>query len=127
MVESCELIASVKGFVNLSELMIALANNVIYRIAFGKKDHAREYGFHWLLHDWERVVGEFNVADFVPWLGWINKFNGFDKRLQKSFKGFDSIDRGIRHFSSDNSLDDDRVGKESENHGSTTKRGNASC
>ncbi|GAB2289446.1 hypothetical protein Dimus_023755 [Dionaea muscipula] len=84
----CETIASTRGPVNLSELMVMLANNVICRIAFGQKKFDK-FKFHKLLNDTQHVLGEANVADFFPWLGWINKLNGFDGRLEKCFRELD--------------------------------------
>lgn len=72
--------------VNVSELMLSLANNVVCRIALGKKfDGTSEV--HHILEETQTLLGEINVADFFPWFGWLlNKVNGVDTRLEKNFK-----------------------------------------
>lgn len=85
--------------VDLSELMLSLANNVICRVAFGRKYDGSEVSigngkakFFEILRDTQRLLGEVNVADFYPWLGWLlNKVNGLDARLEKTFKELDEF------------------------------------
>lgn len=85
--------------INLSELMLSLANNVICRVAFGKKfdgasevkgnDKAKVYE---ILKESQRLLGDLNVADYYPWFGWLlNKVNGVDARLEKNFKELDEF------------------------------------
>lgn len=80
--------------------MLSLANNVICRVAYGKKfdttnenkGHAGESKTHEILKETQRLLGELNVADFYPWFGWLlNKVNGFDARLEKNFKELDEF------------------------------------
>ncbi|KAL9261971.1 Cytochrome P450 71A9-like protein [Drosera capensis] len=85
----CETVGSAeRGTVNVSQLMHSLANNVICRVAFGQRDY-HNYDFYSLLHNLERVIGDVNIADFIPWLGWINRFNGFGDLMEKVFKDLD--------------------------------------
>uniref|UniRef100_A0A7C9AEB2 Costunolide synthase n=1 Tax=Opuntia streptacantha TaxID=393608 RepID=A0A7C9AEB2_OPUST len=87
--------------VDLSELMLSLANNVICRVAFGRKYDGSEVSmrngngkakFYEILRDTQRLLGEVNLADFYPWLGWLlNKVNGLDARLEKTFKELDEL------------------------------------
>ena len=37
----------------------------------------------------KNLLGGFYVADFFPWMGWLNKFNGFETRLEKNFRELD--------------------------------------
>ncbi|GAB2213331.1 hypothetical protein Drorol1_Dr00021359 [Drosera rotundifolia] len=52
----CEVIASFRGPLNISELMASLANSVICREAFGSKDFDEEYKFYELLNEVQAFV-----------------------------------------------------------------------
>lgn len=95
---------SVIPAINLSMLTLSLANNVVCRVAFGRKyDGSSEVGmgngngngkgkFYEILRETQSLLGEMNVADFYPWLGWVlNKVNGLDSRLEKTFKELDQF------------------------------------
>lgn len=85
--------------VNLSELTLALSNNVICRLAFGLKFEGIEEcngegkpKVHEILEVTQALLGEFNVADFYPWFGWlVNKVNGVDSRLKKNIRELDGF------------------------------------
>ncbi|KAL2932910.1 Cytochrome P450 71A9 [Bienertia sinuspersici] len=78
--------------INISELMMTLANNVICRVAYGKKFEGSKGKNQEILKETQRLLGEFNVADFYPWFGWVmNKVNGLDARLEKNFKELDEL------------------------------------
>lgn len=32
-----------------------------------------------------------NIADYLPWIGWLNKLNGVEARLEKNFSKLDSF------------------------------------
>ncbi|KAM5571869.1 cytochrome P450 71A9 [Rosa sericea] len=44
-----------------------------------------------LLEEAMNLLGGFCISDFLPWMGWLNKFNGLEKRVDKCFKGLDSF------------------------------------
>ncbi|KAL0355576.1 UNVERIFIED_CONTAM: cytochrome [Sesamum radiatum] len=74
--------------VDLSSMMFSLSNNVVCRAAFGKMnpgDVRNSSRFQEILDETQHLTGEFNIADYFPWMGWINKFNGVDRRLEKNF------------------------------------------
>ncbi|KAK8617085.1 hypothetical protein V6N13_117053 [Hibiscus sabdariffa] len=81
-------IASTSGTINLSKLSMLLANNVVCRVAFGKK-----YGdiFDGVMHETQVLLGEFLVSDYFPWMWWLNKFNGVEARVEKCFKELDKL------------------------------------
>ncbi|XP_054816462.1 cytochrome P450 71A9-like [Prosopis cineraria] len=88
--------SSPSSSVNLSELTLLLSNKIVCRIAFGGKnmheegdDNARK--FHEMLRETQELLGGFCLADFFPWLGWLNKFNGLDRRIQKNFRELDDF------------------------------------
>lgn len=86
--------------VNLSELILLLTNNIVCRVTFGKKQDGGEdksrSRFHEVLHETQDLLGGFCMADFFPWMGWLNKFNGLETRLEKNFGELDEfIDKVI--------------------------------
>ncbi|XP_075496960.1 strychnine-11-hydroxylase-like [Primulina tabacum] len=89
--------------VNVSQLSFSLLNNVVCRVAFGTTspdNHANGYGkmtrFQEILLEVELFEAGFNVADYFPWLAWINKFNGVDRKLDKIFRDLDwFVDKAI--------------------------------
>ncbi|KZV18242.1 hypothetical protein F511_28108 [Dorcoceras hygrometricum] len=89
--------------VNLSSLSFSLSNNIVCRSAFGTMspdDHGNSDGrmnkFHQILLEVQHLVGEINVADVFPWLAWVNKFNGVDRRCDKNFQELnDFLDKVI--------------------------------
>ncbi|XP_008239356.1 PREDICTED: cytochrome P450 71A22-like [Prunus mume] len=79
--------------VNLSELFASLTNDVICRVAFGKKYSGDEGArkFKKLLVEFMILLGGFYVGDFIPWLGWVSQINGLDARVEKVAKEFDEF------------------------------------
>ncbi|WOG89178.1 hypothetical protein DCAR_0208414 [Daucus carota subsp. sativus] len=88
--------------INLSELMLLLANNIVLRVVFSMKGNG--YGeenakseFDEILHETQHLLGMVNIADYFPWMGWLNKFNGVEARLNKNFRDLDRFyDRAIQ-------------------------------
>ncbi|KAL9262587.1 Cytochrome P450 71A9-like protein [Drosera capensis] len=78
--------------------------------AFGTQgeENTKYYG---LLHEVQSLVGEVNLADYFPWLSWINKLNGVDERTEKTFTGLDKLSDKVikehRHPSSTVRPDED--------------------
>ncbi|KMS97280.1 hypothetical protein BVRB_7g177240 isoform B [Beta vulgaris subsp. vulgaris] len=89
MVEKIE--ESSSSVVNLSEMFITLTNKVICRVAFGRTYSGNEGGvnFKELLKEFLKLLGNFRVGDFVPWLAWINWLDGSDAEVDKVAKEFD--------------------------------------
>ncbi|CAL1390573.1 unnamed protein product [Linum trigynum] len=71
--------------VDLGELFAGLTEDVISRVAFGRKYRKLKE----MLKEMAVLLGIFNVADFVPWMGWINRFNGLNDRVERVFGEFD--------------------------------------
>ncbi|KMS97278.1 hypothetical protein BVRB_7g177230 [Beta vulgaris subsp. vulgaris] len=77
--------------VNLSEMFMTLTNNVICRVAFGRKYSGNNEGginFNKLLKEFLELLGRFRVGDFIPWLAWINWLDGWDAKVDKVAKQF---------------------------------------
>ncbi|KAK9734007.1 hypothetical protein RND81_04G107900 [Saponaria officinalis] len=77
--------------VNFSDLVMTLTSNVICRVAFGRKYSATEGGvdFKKVLKEFEELLGRFRVGDCIPFLGWTNKLDGWDAKLDKVAKEYD--------------------------------------
>ncbi|XP_010426318.1 PREDICTED: cytochrome P450 71A23 [Camelina sativa] len=75
---------------NLSKILSSLTNDVICRVALGRK-----YGvgtdFKELIDRLMRQLGTFTVGSYVPWLGWIDWVSGLEARLEKTANDFDKL------------------------------------
>lgn len=85
-----EAVALSPGPVNLTELTLLLTNNVVCRVALGKRDRGTNKVYK-TLKETQQMLGGFFVDDFFPRLGWLNKFTGFQSRLEKNFRDMDSF------------------------------------
>ncbi|TKY55279.1 steroid 17alpha-monooxygenase or 17alpha-hydroxyprogesterone aldolase [Spatholobus suberectus] len=107
-------IALSPGPVNLSELTLLLTNNVVCRIALGKRDSGgADYAnkLFEMLRETQEMLGGFFLVDFFPRLGWLNKFNGLENRLEKNFRELDNFyDQVIKEHINDS----ERAGAEHE-------------
>ncbi|KAM7517241.1 hypothetical protein LguiA_006824 [Lonicera macranthoides] len=77
--------------VNLSEVTMTLAGNIICRVAFGKRyDEGYERSrFRGLLMETQLMFLSFFVSDYFPSIGWVDKLTGLWARLEKNFKDMD--------------------------------------
>ncbi|KAL5095886.1 hypothetical protein RYX36_000213 [Vicia faba] len=79
---------------NLSEIIMSVSSSIVCRIAFGKSfEHERDEKsrFHGLLNETQAVFLSFFVADFIPFMGWIDKLRGLVARVDKTFKALDEF------------------------------------
>lgn len=76
--------------VNIGELVFGLTRNIIYRAAFGSSSHEGQDDFIKILQEFSKLFGAFNIADFVPWLGWMDP-QGLNNRLQKARASLDGF------------------------------------
>ncbi|KAL3748113.1 hypothetical protein ACJRO7_009356 [Eucalyptus globulus] len=79
--------------VNLSNMFAMLMNDIICRVALGRKYGDDEQGkkFKGLLTELMDLLGTFNVGDFIPSLGWINKVTGLDAKVERVARVFDEF------------------------------------
>lgn len=80
--------------VNLSEMFAELTNDVTCRVAFGGKYSGNQQSgvdFKKVLQEFDELLGMFNVGDFIPWLAWVNRFNGLNERVERVAKDFDLL------------------------------------
>ncbi|KAI7747846.1 hypothetical protein M8C21_015505 [Ambrosia artemisiifolia] len=100
--------ASSGSAVNLGELVFGLTHDIIYRAAFGSISHEGKEEFIKILQEYTKLFGAFNLADFIPWLGFIDPA-GLNTRLPKARAALDGfIDKIIdEHLNKKKKIDDD--------------------
>nr|BBE15479.1 cytochrome P450 [Polygala tenuifolia] len=76
--------------VNIGELVFTLTKNIIYRSAFGTSSQEGQDEFIGILQEFSKLFGAFNIADFIPWLGWADP-QGFNARLAKARQSLDKF------------------------------------
>lgn len=85
--ESC----AASSIIHIDKILATLTNNIVSRVAIGKRYSEDEGGskFKDLFEEHTKLMAVFNVRDYIPWLGWINNFNGLEARVRKVAKDFD--------------------------------------
>ncbi|KAL8128614.1 hypothetical protein V2J09_017769 [Rumex salicifolius] len=68
--------------VDLSELVFNLANDVLCRVAFGRR--FEEKGLVDVLTETQSLFAGFCIGDFYPDWGWVNSLSGYKRRLEKN-------------------------------------------
>ncbi|KAL8529926.1 hypothetical protein ACS0TY_007116 [Phlomoides rotata] len=68
-------------------------NDLISRSAFGTKCRESEKGkkLLLLLIELMELLGTISIGDFIPWLRWLDRVNGFDERLDRVAKEMDEF------------------------------------
>nr|AJD25158.1 cytochrome P450 CYP71AU51 [Salvia miltiorrhiza] len=81
---------SSKSVVNLSDAFAAFANDVICRVALGRKfsDGGK---FKKVLEELGVLLGSFDVGEFVPWLSWTKYVNGVSGKVREIAKDLDEV------------------------------------
>ncbi|GFQ08209.1 cytochrome p450 71a26 [Phtheirospermum japonicum] len=79
--------------VNLTQMFMTLTNDLICRAAFGKKHSETRYGKRLLdMMDWAvGLLFNFTLGEFVPWLSWMNRLNGFNAELDACAREIDQV------------------------------------
>ncbi|CAN0861500.1 Cytochrome P450 84A1 [Linum grandiflorum] len=78
--------------INVGELIFTLTMNITYRAAFGSKNEGQDE-FIKILQEFSKLFGAFNIADFIPGLGWMDP-SGLNTRLVNARHALDKfIDR----------------------------------
>ncbi|CBI17416.3 unnamed protein product, partial [Vitis vinifera] len=80
--------SSIGSPVNIGELVFTLTKNIIYRAAFGTSSKEGQDEFISILQEFSKLFGAFNIADFIPWLSWVDP-QGLNARLAKARKSLD--------------------------------------
>ncbi|XP_058109577.1 cytochrome P450 84A1-like [Magnolia sinica] len=74
--------------VNIGEQVFSLGQNITCRAAFGTYSHKGQDELVSIMQEFSKLMGAFNVADFIPCIGWFDP-QGFNKRLAKARQAFD--------------------------------------
>ncbi|KAM0062975.1 putative cytochrome P450 [Helianthus debilis subsp. tardiflorus] len=81
--------------VNLGELVFSLTHDIIYRAAFGSISHESKEEFISILQEYTKLFIAPHLADFIPWLGFIDPA-GLNTRLPAARAALDRfIDKVI--------------------------------
>ncbi|CAO2830874.1 unnamed protein product [Amaranthus hypochondriacus] len=87
---------SCHSLVNLREITMLYANDVICRASLGRKysgddDDDEGSKFKKLLNDTMRLLGHFSFEDMIPWLGWIDRIMGLKGEVEDVAQGLDDV------------------------------------
>uniref|UniRef100_A0A7N0RIX9 Cytochrome P450 n=1 Tax=Kalanchoe fedtschenkoi TaxID=63787 RepID=A0A7N0RIX9_KALFE len=90
------MIENIKGSdssIDLSKMLGTLTNDILCRIAFGKKysQGEGEEKFKKLFDEFGELLGVFNIGEYIPWLKWLNHLNGLNARVDRNFLEFDKL------------------------------------
>ncbi|KAM5585820.1 cytochrome P450 736A117-like [Rosa sericea] len=87
--------SSSSSVLNLSDMFVRLTNDVICRVALGRKYSDRGEGrgrmFMELSGEFSELMARVNIGDYIPWLAWVSRFNGLDAKLDSLAKRFDEF------------------------------------
>jgi len=77
---------------NLTELFSTITNDIVCRVALGKRyREGRGMKFQELLLDFGELLGTVCIGDHIPWLDWLGKINGFYSKAEKVAKQLDEL------------------------------------
>ncbi|PKA59145.1 Cytochrome P450 71A1 [Apostasia shenzhenica] len=99
--------------VNLSEMLVNLTNDIICRVAMGRRYSSDEMKSCKTLQEAMALLGTLAVKDFIPWLGWMDELSGLNGRVRRTFGEFDSflnrvLDDHIRCAKGDGGINGDQ-------------------
>lgn len=86
--------SSSSSVLNLSEMFLTLTNDVVCRVALGRKYSDGEEGgrmFKELSVEFSELMSRLNIGDYIPWLAWFSRVNGLDGKLDNLAKRFDDF------------------------------------
>ncbi|KAL7161603.1 hypothetical protein ACSBR2_042133 [Camellia fascicularis] len=89
--------SSSSSLVNLTDIFVTLTNNIVCRVALGRKYGGTKGGrrFKELLAMLVELSGVFNVGDYIPRLASMNRINGLDAKAESVFKEMDEFLEGV--------------------------------
>ncbi|XP_059304040.1 cytochrome P450 71A3-like [Lycium ferocissimum] len=84
---------SSSSVIDLRDLFCCMTNNIVSRVALGRKYNKGESGINpkVTLDEAGELLGTFNVGDYIPWLVWVNKIIGLDAKVEKVAKELDTF------------------------------------
>ncbi|KAK8470503.1 hypothetical protein PHAVU_004G159900 [Phaseolus vulgaris] len=105
LVKSLKRSAASGEVVDLSELVAEVVEKMVFRMMLGRVKDDR-LDLKKLIQEVMNLVGAFNLADYMPWLGFFDP-QGITKRLKKASKLFDEVLEQIIQDHERNSYDKD--------------------
>ncbi|KAL1568309.1 unspecific monooxygenase [Salvia divinorum] len=94
MIERIGRSSAVGAAVNLSEELVATTNNVICRVALGRKyggGGGEERRFKKFLSEFVELLGASPVGDLITWLAWVDRVGGLNAKVERVAKLFDEF------------------------------------
>ncbi|XP_059306735.1 cytochrome P450 71A4-like [Lycium ferocissimum] len=79
---------------DLRDLFSSLTNNIISRVALGRKyDEGNKSGMtaKETIEKLLELLGAFNIGDYIPLLEWVNRITGLDTKVEKVAKQLDTF------------------------------------
>jgi cytochrome P450 len=81
---------------DLGELLVAYANGVVSRAAFGDDESwrgAEDDGddVRKVLSDFQTLIGTEPVGEFLPWLGWVDTVTRTERKIKRTFQALDAV------------------------------------
>ncbi|KEH31104.1 putative cytochrome P450 [Medicago truncatula] len=89
---------------NLTELCSTITNDIVCRVALGKRyREGRGMKFQEVLLEFGELLGTVCIGDYIPWLDWLGKVNGFYSKAEKVAKQLDEFFEEVieEHISGD--------------------------
>ncbi|KAK1319382.1 Cytochrome P450 71A9 [Acorus calamus] len=91
--------AASRTAVDVSDLFFRLANDVLCRVAFGRRFSdvgvAGKKGLTEVLTETQALLGGFNIGDFYPRWGWVNALTGLTGRMERNLEELKVVCDGI--------------------------------
>ncbi|CAI9098475.1 OLC1v1035126C1 [Oldenlandia corymbosa var. corymbosa] len=89
--------SSSSKLINLSEMLATLTNDIVCRVALGRKFGDEESGkkAKIILKEFIQILGDFDIGFFIPWLSWINRLNGLNAKVDRIIKSIDTFIEGV--------------------------------
>ncbi|KAL2327923.1 hypothetical protein Fmac_021350 [Flemingia macrophylla] len=88
-VKSLEKAAASRDVVNVSEQVQELLDKIVCKMVLGRSKDDR-FNVQGLAKGFGQLVGSFNVADYISWMG-IFDLQGLNGKLKKTIKAFDQV------------------------------------
>ncbi|XP_008374390.2 cytochrome P450 736A117-like [Malus domestica] len=94
--DSCSILSSSSSsssVLNLREMFVTLTNDVLCRVALGRKYSGEEGGkmSKEIIKEFVELLGTMDIGDYIPWLSWLSRVNGLHAKIDKVAKQFDDF------------------------------------
>ncbi|CAL5213376.1 unnamed protein product [Lathyrus oleraceus] len=84
--------SSASSPLNLSELCSMVTNDIVCRVALGKRyREGRGKKFQQVLVEFVELLGTICIGDYIRWLHWLEKINGFYRKAERVAKHLDEF------------------------------------